>query len=98
MTSIVNPLLRHVRNQRDLTRALDGRLQFSLMHGARAGNPARQNLAALGNERPDDLHVFVIDVVDLVRAELADFAASEQRAALALAFFAGFLVAAATST
>src|SRR4051812_37302439 len=81
-----------VRNQRDLARALDRGLQLALVHRAGAGDAARQDLAALRHERPDQLHVLVVDVVDLVRAELADLAAPEQRAALALRLVAGLLV------
>src|SRR5262245_47688995 len=52
------------------------------MHGAGARNPARQDLGPLGHERQQQLRVLVVDVVDLVRAELADLAASEHRPAL----------------
>src|SRR5207237_98483 len=84
--------VRHIRNERDLTRALDGRLQLPLMHGAGTGDAPRQNLAALGHEGTEQLDVLIVDVVDLVRAELADFAPAEQRAALALFLIAGLLV------
>src|SRR5262245_40572418 len=84
----------HIRNQRDLTGALDRGLQLALMHRAGARDAARQNLAALGDERPDELHVLVVDVVDLVRAELADLAAAEEGPALALPLLARLLVAA----
>src|SRR5262245_6941250 len=94
MTSMAVLLIRHVRDQRDLSRAFDRRLEFSLVHRARARDPPRQDLAALGHERPDQLHVLVVDVVDLVRAELADLAAAEQRAPLLLALFAALLIAA----
>src|SRR5712691_6350915 len=91
MTSI-KASISNVRNQRDLTRALDGRLQLPLMHRAGAGDAPRQNLAALGHEGTEQLDVFVVDVVDLVRAELADFAPAEQRTALPLFLIAGLLV------
>src|SRR4051812_15551804 len=87
----------HVRNERDLARPLDCGLQLALVHRARARDAARQDLAALGNERTDQFDVLVVDVVDLVRAELADLAATEQRAALALFLVAGFLVSAAAA-
>src|SRR5437899_12841071 len=92
MTSMMLTSVRHVRNQRDLSRALDGGLQLALVHRARARDAPRENLAALGHERPDQLDVLVVDVVDLVRAELADLAPAEQRAALALFLVAGLLV------
>ena len=63
-------------------RALDGRLQLALMRRAGARDPARQHLAALRHEGPQQLDVLVVDVVDLVRAELADLPAPEQRAPL----------------
>src|SRR5262245_33841840 len=50
---------------------------------AGAEHAPRQDLAALGRERPQQLDVLVVDVVDLVRAELADLAAPEE-VALAL--------------
>src|SRR5207253_4883041 len=89
--------IRHVWNQRNLARALDGGLQLALVHRARARDAPRQDLAALGDERADQLHVLVVDVVDLVRAELADFSTAEQRPALALRFVAALLVAAAAA-
>src|SRR3954471_22815863 len=67
------------------------------MHRAGAGDAPRQDLAALGHERPDQLDVLVVDVVDLVRAELADFAAPEQRTALTLFLVARLLVGAASA-
>src|SRR5262245_61194945 len=90
MTSMA--LIRHVRNERDLPGPLDRGLQFALVHRAGARDATRQDLAALGDERSDQLHVLVVDVVDLVRAELAHLAAAEQRAALALRLVAGLLV------
>src|SRR5262245_15024721 len=86
-------LVRDVRDQRDLARALDRRLQLTLVHRAGARDAPRQDLAALRDERADQLDVLVVDVVDLVRAELADLAAAEQRAALPLGLVAALLVA-----
>src|SRR5438270_2095004 len=98
-SSIINheSSLRHVRDQRDLTSALDCRLQLALVQRAGARDPPRQELAALGDERTDQLDDLVVDVVDLVRAELADLAPAEQRAALALFLLRGLLVAAASA-
>src|SRR6185503_13548626 len=75
-------LVGHVGDERDLPRPLDRGLQLPLVLGAGPRDPARQDLAALGHERPDQLDVLVVDVVDLVRAELADLAAAEQCAPL----------------
>src|SRR5436190_23905113 len=59
---------------------------------ARAGNPPRQHLAALGDEAAQQLDVLVVDVVDLVRAELADLTTAEKAAASTLlAIFAVFV-------
>src|SRR6478672_7630262 len=91
-------LLRHIRDERDLPGALDRRLQLALMLGAGAGDAPRQDLAALGHERTDQLDVLVVDVVDLVRAELADLAPAEQRSSLPLFLFARFLVAVAAAS
>jgi len=41
-------------------------------------DPARQDLGALRDELLQQLHVLVIDVVNLVRTELADLAATEK--------------------
>src|SRR5207247_5613606 len=95
MTSMF--LVRYIRDERDLARALDRRLQLALVHRAGAGDAARQDLAALRHEWADQLDVLVIDVVDLVRAELADLAAPEQRPPLTLRLVARFLVAAAAA-
>src|SRR5258706_13007372 len=95
MISMVS--IRHIGNQRELARALDRRLQFALVHGAGAGDAARQDLAALGHERSQQLDVLVVDIVDLVRAELADLPAPKHRAALALFLVPRLLVAAAAA-
>jgi hypothetical protein len=47
------------------------------MSGTRAGQAARQNLAAFGDELADQANVLVIDHIDLFRAKLADFAAAK---------------------
>src|SRR5712691_10328924 len=82
-------LFSNVRYQRQLAGPLDGRLQLALVRGAGARNPARQNLAPLRHEGPQQLHVLVVDVVDFVGAELTDLSAPEQRAPLAVLFIAG---------
>src|SRR5512134_736227 len=93
MTSMVNPRasVRDVRDQRELARALDRRLQLPLVRRARPGDPPRLDLAALRDERREQPDVLVVDVVDLLRAELADPAAAEEAAAR-LASLALFLV------
>src|SRR5690606_10480291 len=71
----------HVGHERNLTRALDGRLQRALMLRAHARDPPRLDLAALRDERRQQLHVLVVHVVDLLDAELADAPAAEESAA-----------------
>src|SRR6188768_2865127 len=88
-----SPLVRRVRQQRELTCANDGDAQRALMLRARAGNPPRQHLAALGDEAAQQLDVLVVDVVDLVRAELADFTTAEKAAATTLVAALGVFVA-----
>src|SRR6185436_19582387 len=73
-----------VRHQGDLARALDRRLERALMRRAHAGEPARLDLAPLRNERRQEFHVLVADVVDLLDAEHAHAPAAEKRAASAL--------------
>src|SRR6187549_3049304 len=84
ISMFVSPLIRRVRQQCQLPRAHDGDAQSALMLRARAGNPPRQHLAALGDEAAQQLDVLVVDVVDLVRAELADLPAAEKPAATTL--------------
>src|SRR6185503_17605893 len=82
MTSMISfPSIRRVRQQRELPCTNDGHAQPALMLRARAGNPPRQHFAALGNEAAQQLDVLVVDVVDLVRAELADLATTKEPAA-----------------
>src|SRR3954470_9463980 len=78
-------LVGHVRNQRELARTLDRGLQLALMQRAGVGDAAWLDLAALGQERRQQADVLVVDVVDLLRAELADAPAAEEPSARALA-------------
>src|SRR4051812_33318343 len=84
MTSMIEPLLGHVRDERQLPGPRDRDLERALVLGARAGNAARLDLAPLRNERRQQPHVLVVDVIDLLRAELADAPAPEEAAARAL--------------
>src|SRR5436190_6193080 len=77
-------LLGRVRDERQLARAHQRYPQLPLVQCAGARDTARQNLRALRHEREQQLGVLVVDVVDLVRAELAHLAAAEHRAALAV--------------
>src|SRR5437762_14305986 len=64
---VPQPSVRYIRNEGDLARALDCRLQLPLMHRAGARDAPRQDLAPLEHEGANQTHVLVIDVVDLVR-------------------------------
>src|SRR3989304_6242389 len=66
--------------QGDVARPLDGHLQLPLVRSADARNPPRQDLAPVAHELPDR-HVLVVNVVDLLHAELADAAPAEKAAA-----------------
>src|SRR6187551_109102 len=77
-----------VGNERQLAGALQRDLQLALPLGARAREAPRLDLAALRDELHQQPHVLVVDVVDLLRPELADATAAEatpaaSRAALA---------------
>src|SRR3989304_4129872 len=102
MTSMVVHLVRHVRDERELSRALDRGLQLALVQRARPRDAPRLDLPALGQEGGQQPHVLVVDVVDLLRAELAHAAAAEEPATRSVAPLAVLLVlvaaAAAAST
>ena len=68
-------LVGHEGQQRDLTGALDGLSELTLVHGAGAGGPAGQDLGTLRDKAAQLGGVFVIDILAFVRAELADLAA-----------------------
>jgi hypothetical protein len=51
------------RQQGDFARALDGNRQHALMVGTGAGTAPRQDLAAIGDESAQNVHVLVADVV-----------------------------------
>src|SRR5207249_7077155 len=55
-------LLRHEREQRDRARPLDGERHLALMLGAGAEHAARKDLAPVGNEAGQRLHVLRVDV------------------------------------
>ena len=64
----------------NVTRALDGAGQLALVLRADARDAARQDLATLGHELAQTHHVLVIDVLNLLRQEGADFATREATA------------------
>ena len=48
------------------------------MNGANAGDPARSDLAFLGDEGVQKLRFLIVDEVDLLDAEAANFLAAEK--------------------
>jgi hypothetical protein len=68
------------RQQRNVPGLFDGAGQTALVRSANTGQPPRHNLAALGHELPQQLHVAVRNRVDLLGAELADLLAAEELA------------------
>src|SRR5579859_3584561 len=65
------------RQQRDITRALDGHAQSALVPRADAGHAAGQNLAALLHELRQNVRALVVDEVHLLDTKLADFLFTE---------------------
>src|SRR5256885_13479864 len=78
-----------VRQERKEARALDRFRELALVAGRGAGDARRDDLAGLVDEVLQDLHVLVVDPLDLLRGEAAELAAAEQRPlALVLLVFA----------
>jgi hypothetical protein len=61
------------RQQSQVAGQFNGRGQHPLVFGAIPGHPAGYNLSAFGHEVAKTLIVFVIDLIDLLQAELAVF-------------------------
>src|SRR5579859_3031485 len=68
--------------------ALEGDVQRALMRGARARLAARFDLAAFREEPPQAAEILVVDLFDLVDAELADLASGGEFSATARTEFA----------
>src|SRR6185503_2810118 len=78
MTRMGVLLLRDERQQRQVARPLDGVGQHALVARGSTGDPAREDLGVLQDVLLEELDVLVVDVLDAVRAELADLAAAEE--------------------
>src|SRR5207237_593389 len=72
-----------VRQQRQMSRALDRDRQPALMARARARLPPRLDLAAVRNVSPQLQRVLVVDVLDLVHTEGTDLLALSEAPAAA---------------
>ncbi len=59
-----------------MTSTLNSDCQFTLMMCAGAGNAAGKNLRAFGNEATKLCYVFIIDDINFIDAEAADFSAA----------------------
>jgi hypothetical protein len=57
---MIASLRRRVRKQRDVPRSLDGPGQVALLLRIQPADPTRNDLAAIRNEMPELLRVFVI--------------------------------------
>src|SRR6185312_16264581 len=78
-------LLHDVRQKRHETRALDGDGEGTLLLGRNGGDEARYDLAALGDEALEQLHVLVVDLRRVGAGEGARLLATEKRTALTAA-------------
>src|SRR5438132_9137956 len=76
-------VLRGVREERHVTRALERRGEHPLVLRARAALAARVDLAAVADVAADAADLLEVDLLDLVHAERADLAARASRAAVA---------------
>ncbi len=92
-------LLHDVGQQRHEAGALDGVRQDALLLVADRGDAGRNDLAALGNEALQQLHVLIVDLGRVIAREGAGLLAAEEgtACAVAIAATAAFAVA-ATST
>src|ERR1041385_1981753 len=77
-------LLYHVRQQTEKARALDRLRELTLLLGRHSGDPARHDLAALGDVALQQLHVLVVDFRRIRAGKRAALAATEEGAAAAL--------------
>jgi nicotinamide mononucleotide (NMN) deamidase PncC len=68
-------LIGRVGQERNVARALDGFGQHALMRCAGSTDTTRQDFPAFRNEALKELHVLVINEVNLFSTEAADFAA-----------------------
>src|SRR5579864_1240634 len=84
--SAVNRLLpRGKRQQGNIACPLNRRRKPALVRRANASQAPWNDLAALRHKLPEQAHVFVVNVVDLFHAELADLLATEKLPSAAFA-------------
>src|SRR5215475_6224022 len=81
LTGLISPMTPFIsvlreRQKRDGTRALDRLDEFALLLRSDAGQAARHDLAVFGDERLQQFHVFVINVIDFFGGEARNAAAA----------------------
>src|SRR4051812_37664603 len=77
----------NVRNDGEVARALHRRRELTLMTGADAAQPARQNLAVVGDETAKRTVILVVDESNARLAEWAGFLGSAHGLVLVLIIF-----------
>src|SRR5580704_13851629 len=99
ITCMVALLLHDIGQQRHEAGALDGVGQNVLLLVADRGDARRHDLAALGNEAPQELDVLVVDLGRIIARERAGLLAAEEGAprAILAATTSAFAVAAASA-
>src|SRR5580700_7199570 len=90
-------MLVSVRQQREKTRALDGDCQLSLVEGLRAGDPARNDLACLGDVALECRQILVVNLLDALGRKATELLAARETSAAAAATTATAATAAATT-
>src|SRR5438552_15444588 len=79
-TVMISGLLEHVGQKTQKARALDRLREFALLLGRYRGDARWHDLAALGDEALQELHVLVVDCRRVIARERAAFATTEEGA------------------
>src|SRR4051812_15537811 len=69
-----------VRQQREVSRALDRRRELALVERLRAGDAARDDLARLGDVLLQDREILVVDLLHALGGEAAELATAREGA------------------
>src|SRR5687768_15686690 len=80
MTSMVISMLIGVRQQREVTRALDRRRELALVERLGARDAARDDLAGFGDVLLQRGEILVVDLLDAFGREPAELATARERA------------------
>jgi hypothetical protein len=68
----LSDLLCHKGEKGNISRSLDGYGELSLVVGTIPRDPTRHDLASLRNIATQPSAIFIVDVIDLIRTELAN--------------------------